>query len=964
MATRKIAGITIKIGGDTTELQKSLGKVDKQLSSTQNTLKDINKLLKLNPGNVELLTQKQKNLQSAISTTKERLDTLKKAQTDALSPKDYDALQREIIETEGNLKSLEAEYKSFGSVGAQQIQNVGNKVSDVGKKMTKFGTNMTKYVTAPIIAVGVAANAAFNEVDEGIDTIIQTTGASGDDLESMKTIMEEIATEIPTDFATAGEAVGAVNTRFHATGEQLKTLSTQYIKFAKLNNTDVTSAVNSTEKALAAYGLTADDAGDYLDRLTKVSQQTGIDVGTLSDGIVRNSATFKELGFSIDDATVFMGQLEVSGADANVVLAGMRKALKNAAAEGKPLDAALAELQTTIDKGKGSTDGLTAAYELFGTAGAQVYEAVKNGTLDFNNLATAADDAAGTVSTTFDATLDPADQFQTALNAVKLTAADIAETVMPAVSRVLSKVRDIVLTLKERWDGLDASTQDNIIKFTALVAAAGPVVTVLGKIVGGGGTVISAFGKIVGAISAAGGLIPAIGGLVTAAGPILAGGAVVAGVIAAVVLIVKNWDKIKKFAGELKDKVVKAWNDMKTKVSDAAKKVGDFVVKTWDNIKSKVSKTASDIKTGVINAWNGIKTGLSNVMSNIKDGAIKAWTDLKNGIIKILNAIKTAIINAWNAIKTTVASIGTGIKDGVIKAWDGIKTGVGKAVDGIKTGVINGWNNIKTGVGNAVESIKTTVSTKWEGLKTTITQKTESIRTTVANKWENLKSAISTKVSNIGTSISTTWTNIKSNVLTLTEGITSGIKSKWDGLKSTLSNTASNIKSSVSNAFSGLKNNISTTWSNIKTAMTNPIQNAKTAISTALSNISGLFSRQKWSLPSLKMPHFSWEWQKVGNLISLPKISVKWYRKAYDSAMMFNSPTVLPTARGLKGFGDGPGGEVVLSARKLRDIAGAGGDTNVNITINTQPGQSAEQIAAEVERVFVRAQRQREAAYA
>ena len=77
----RISGITIEIGGDTTKLQTALKGVDGQLRQTQSALKDINKLLKLDPGNTELLVQKQKNLEKAINETKDRLKQLKDAQS-------------------------------------------------------------------------------------------------------------------------------------------------------------------------------------------------------------------------------------------------------------------------------------------------------------------------------------------------------------------------------------------------------------------------------------------------------------------------------------------------------------------------------------------------------------------------------------------------------------------------------------------------------------------------------------------------------------------------------------------------------------------------------------------------------------------------------------------------------------------------------------------------------------------
>ena len=105
MAGSRIKGITVEIGGDTTKLQTALKGVNSEIKNTQSQLKDVEKLLKLDPGNTELLTQKQKLLSSAVSETKEKLATLKTAAEQAnqaladgdISKEQYDALQREIF---------------------------------------------------------------------------------------------------------------------------------------------------------------------------------------------------------------------------------------------------------------------------------------------------------------------------------------------------------------------------------------------------------------------------------------------------------------------------------------------------------------------------------------------------------------------------------------------------------------------------------------------------------------------------------------------------------------------------------------------------------------------------------------------------------------------------------------------------------------------------------------------------
>jgi len=189
MASGRIKGITIEIGGDTTKLQKSLSEVDKSLKTTQTNLKDIDKLLKLNPGNTELLTQKQKNLEKAISDTKTRLNQLKDAQSQyAKGSDEYDAIQREIIETENDLKSLEEEYKNFGSVASQQMKAVGEKVQEAGGKISDFGKKLAPVSGAAAAVGGSLLKLGYDAVQNAdeLNTLSKQTGISTDELQKMQ----------------------------------------------------------------------------------------------------------------------------------------------------------------------------------------------------------------------------------------------------------------------------------------------------------------------------------------------------------------------------------------------------------------------------------------------------------------------------------------------------------------------------------------------------------------------------------------------------------------------------------------------------------------------------------------------------------------------------------------------------------------------------------------------------------
>lgn len=657
MANR-IKGITIEIGGDTSKFQKALSDVDKSLKTTQNQLRDVNRLLKFDPGNTDLLKQKQEALTKSIEGTKERLKVLRDAQKEAaeqvkngkLGQDEYEALQREIADTAQKLEYFKKQYKDFGSVAKQQIQVVSDKMKSLGGSISSVGDTMTKTITGPIAALGGASIAGFKAVDAGYDEMIKKTGATGDAAEELRGIMENLATSIPTDFETAGNAVGEVATRFGVTGDELEELSGKFIKFADLNNTDVATSVDQVQKAISAYGLETKDAGALLDRLNKTSQDTGVGVDKLAEGLVSNGTSFQEMGLSIDQAVAFMGQLEKSGANSETVLNGMRKALKNATKEGKPLDQALSELQDTIQNGTGSVDGLTAAYDMFGKSGDQIYGAIKNGTLDFQALSQAATDASGNIEDTFKETEDPIKQFQTTLNLLKITLAEVAQPLLEILTPAIQKLAGFIQMLKEKWEALTPEQQAMVEKILLIVAAIGPLLAIIGKIV-----------TLIGALTAAIGMIATPIGLVIVA---------IGALIAAGVLLYKHWDEVKEFCSE-------TWNDIKQTFIDI-----------FEGIKNDLINFVTTVRDNIVNYFTAIYDFWANVWENIKNAAVTAVTFIRDAIVNWFTKIRDFWQTTWEKVATFFS-----------EAWDKMKSGIAEKAEAIRTA-------IQDGIGRAIQWIE------------------------------------------------------------------------------------------------------------------------------------------------------------------------------------------------------------------------------------------------------------------
>ena len=618
-----IKGITIEFRGDTTKLDKALRTVNKETKDIDKELKAVNRSLKFNPTSVELWKQKQQLLTQKVSETKQKLDILKKAQqqmdADGVdkNTQEYRELQREIIETESKAKHFESELKKIGNA---KMQALGEEFKQVGSKMQSIGSGMTKYVTAPIMAVGAAATKAFNEVQNGLNVVTQKTGATGTALQEMHDITRDLAKNLPTDFETAGTAVGELNTRFGVTGQELEKLSEDYIKFAKVNGVDLNSSIDETQKALSAFGLSAKEAPALLDRLTKAGQESGASVDTLTKGLIQNGTAFQELGLNIDQSVNLMAQMEKSGANSETVMQGLRKALKNAAADGIPLDQALVQLQDTIKNGKDGMDGLTAAYDLFGKSGDQIYGAVKNGTIDFSELAKAAGDAGGTLDSVFNETLTPADKFQMAMNSAKDVGYEIGNTLLPMITPLLEKLSEKLKALSDWWAGMDPKTQKLILVIGGIVAALGPLLMI-------GGSLLTLIGNIIT-------IAPVLAGAeLTMLGPIALIIAGIAALIAIGVLLYKNWDKIKEAAGALKNWIVTTFGNLKNKVAEIFGGIKNAMLKPIEKAKELIKAIIEKIK-GFFN----FKAKLPHIKLPHFGIQPKGWrlSDLLEGIIPTL----------------------------------------------------------------------------------------------------------------------------------------------------------------------------------------------------------------------------------------------------------------------------------------------------------------------------------------
>ena len=333
MAKTKIGGITVEIGADTSDLSKKLKDVNSESKKTTAELKSIDAALKQAPNSVELWKQKQEALSKAVENSKKKLEALASEQENlqrglaegTVTEEAYKAYQREIEITKGQIESAEKALKDFTDTqnkAGKAAEQTGKDLEDSGKKAenSSEGYTMLKNVVANLATEGfdklmTAAKEAWEEIDEGYDTIITKTGATGQQLKDLQKVADNVFTSLPVEMTDTGAAVGEINTRLEVTDDELQALTEHFMKYSKINNTEVTSSIRNVSGILKAFQEDTANAGKVLDVLTEVSQKTGKDLGSLESELLSNSATFKELDLDIRQSAELLGQFEKNGRD-------------------------------------------------------------------------------------------------------------------------------------------------------------------------------------------------------------------------------------------------------------------------------------------------------------------------------------------------------------------------------------------------------------------------------------------------------------------------------------------------------------------------------------------------------------------------------------------------------------------------------------------------------------------------
>ena len=781
MAASRIKGITIEIGGDTTKLQTALKGVNTEIRNTQAQLKDVEKLLKLDPGNTELLAQKHRLLGDAVKETKEKLETLKtaaeqaeKALNDGTISKDqYDALQREIIETENGLKRLE-EQANQSATALQKISATGEKLKDVGSNIEGAGKKLLP-VTATVTALGTASVKTAADFEAAMSKVAAVSGATGSDLEALTKKAREMGSKTKFSASEAAEAMNYMAMAGWKTEDMLSGIE-GVMNLAAASGEDLATTSDIVTDALTAFGLSAQDSGHFADVLAAASSNANTNVSMMGETFKYCAPIAGALGFSVEDTAEAIGLMANAGIKSTQAGTSLRTIMTNLSGEVKICGENIGEVTVATTNADGSMRDLSdiladcrtafsglsesekaaAAESLVGKNAMSGFLALMNaGEGDIAKLSGAIDNCNGAAQSMADTMNNNLEGQLTILKSqLQELAISFGEILLPAVKKIVGWVQGFIDVLNSMPDGV----KETIVTVALIAAALGPVLIIIGKIITAVGTIMTIVPKVVGVIKAVKTAFLALNATMLA-NPIVLIIAAIAALVAAFIYLWNNCDEFRQF-----------WIDLWESIKEIA-------VAVWEGLKEFFSAAWEAIRTTAETVWNAIAgffTGL--------------WEGIKNVFTTVVNAISSFLSTAWNTIQMVATTVWTAISTFFSTIWNGIKTVVTTVVTAISTFLTTSWNTIKTAITTVLNAIKTVFSTVWNAIKNVVTTVINGIKNTITTVWNGIKNTVATVVNAIKTTVSTAFSSM------------------WNGIKNTISGIYNTIKNGFTNAVNFIKN--------------------------------------------------------------------------------------------------------------------------------------------------------------
>ena len=646
---KALKGITVEFDGNLTPLNKKIDESVKTIGSVGKELKEVNKLLKLDPTNTTLLTQKQELLKQAIAASSDKLGVLKQAQEQVnqlyqkgeIGEEKYREFAREIEKAEVEIKS----YARQAEITEKNNKDLADSFSDAGKKVSELA-DKTKVASAASAGIITGSILIADKVDEGFDSVIMKTGVTGESAHNLRDIYDQIASETPHKFADIGNAIGEINTRLLFQGDQLRSATEDFLEYARVNNQDVETSVRLVSRAMGDASIPADEYKTVLDALTRAGQVSGAELTKLTDNIAKYGAPMRALGYDTNESIAMFAKWEATGVNTEIAMSGMKKAIASFSAEGKDAKEEINKVITEIEGMGNTAEAQSLAMEVFGQkTGSDLADAISSGKFSFQEYVDLIESSGGVLSDTYNELYGPMEEVEKTTNNFKIAATELGtelfESLVPAIDTVCGLLEDFT----DWYGSLDPAIKTVITTVLLFIAVLTPILGVAGSVCAG----ISSLIGVLGLHKTATDISTASTGLLSgalnflAANPAILVVAAIAGIIA---VLVDLWNNSEEFRSALESFDQWIMNIFTTDWSKSFGIVGEIInvfFANFENIYEAIKKILSgiiDFVNGVFSGdWELAWKGISEIFGGIFDGLKALALAPINAIIGILNML-------------------------------------------------------------------------------------------------------------------------------------------------------------------------------------------------------------------------------------------------------------------------------------------------------------------------------------